>query len=78
VISIFKELCANFNELARASMLRPVTSPAITVHAEGSVLIEFGGTKVLCTASVERCGHKRAAGRTGDRRYGMRRATTPF
>jgi ribonuclease PH len=26
---------------------------AYTVHAEGSVLIEFGATKVLCTASVE-------------------------
>ena len=24
-----------------------------TRHAEGSVLIEFGGTRVLCTASVE-------------------------
>ncbi|HTZ00265.1 MAG TPA: ribonuclease PH, partial [Rhodocyclaceae bacterium] len=24
-----------------------------TVHAEGSVLVEFGNTKVLCTASVE-------------------------
>ena len=24
-----------------------------TIHAEGSVLIEFGNTKVLCTASVE-------------------------
>ena len=24
-----------------------------TMHAEGSVLIEFGHTKVLCTASVE-------------------------
>ena len=24
-----------------------------TMHAEGSVLIEFGNTKVLCTASVE-------------------------
>ncbi len=24
-----------------------------TVHAEGSVLVAFGGTKVLCTASVE-------------------------
>ena len=22
-------------------------------HAEGSVLIEFGGTRVICTASVE-------------------------
>ncbi|MCJ8339500.1 MAG: hypothetical protein MJK10_13605, partial [Pseudomonadales bacterium] len=25
-----------------------------TKHAEGSVLVEFGDTKVLCTASVER------------------------
>ncbi|MDB5890087.1 MAG: ribonuclease [Polaromonas sp.] len=35
-----------------------------TVHAEGSVLIEFGGTKVLCTASVEEKvpGHKRGSG----------------
>ena len=24
-----------------------------TIHAEGSVLVEFGNTKVLCTASVE-------------------------
>ncbi|HTJ96721.1 MAG TPA: ribonuclease PH, partial [Rhodocyclaceae bacterium] len=24
-----------------------------TLHAEGSVLVEFGNTKVLCTASVE-------------------------
>ena len=24
-----------------------------TKHAEGSVLIEFGDTKVICTASVE-------------------------
>src|SRR3982750_130259 len=24
-----------------------------TQHAEGSVLVEFGGTRVLCTASVE-------------------------
>jgi ribonuclease PH len=26
---------------------------AYTMHAEGSVLVEFGNTKVLCTASVE-------------------------
>lgn len=33
--------------------LRPVTiSRAFTKHAEGSVLIAFGDTKVLCTASV--------------------------
>ena len=24
-----------------------------TIHAEGSVLVSFGNTKVLCTASVE-------------------------
>ena len=35
-----------------------------TVHAEGSVLIEFGLTKVLCTASVEERvpPHKRGSG----------------
>jgi ribonuclease PH len=35
-----------------------------TVHAEGSVLIEFGATKVLCTASVEEKvpPHKRGSG----------------
>ena len=35
-----------------------------TVHAEGSVLIEFGATRVLCTASVEEtvpC-HKKGSG----------------
>ncbi len=34
--------------------MRPVTiTRNYTMHAEGSVLIEFGNTKVLCTASVE-------------------------
>ena len=35
-----------------------------TIHAEGSVLIEFGATKVLCTASVEEKvpPHKRGSG----------------
>jgi ribonuclease PH len=34
--------------------LRPVTiTRHYTRHAEGSVLVEFGDTKVLCTASVE-------------------------
>ncbi len=35
-----------------------------TIHAEGSVLIEFGNTKVLCTASVEEKvpGHKKGSG----------------
>ena len=35
-----------------------------TVHAEGSVLVEFGATKVLCTASVEEKvpSHKKGSG----------------
>ncbi len=37
-----------------ANALRPVKiTRGYTMHAEGSVLIEFGNTKVLCTASVE-------------------------
>ena len=37
-----------------ANALRPVRiTRGYTIHAEGSVLIEFGNTKVLCTASVE-------------------------
>ena len=36
-----------------ANALRPVRiTRAYTIHAEGSVLIEFGNTKVLCNASV--------------------------
>ncbi len=37
-----------------ANQLRPVRiTRGYTLHAEGSVLIEFGNTRVLCTASVE-------------------------
>lgn len=37
-----------------ADQLRPVRiTRDFTCHAEGSVLVEFGNTKVLCTASVE-------------------------
>ena len=37
-----------------ADQLRPVRiTRRYTMHAEGSVLIEFGNTRVLCTASVE-------------------------
>jgi len=37
-----------------AEQLRPVRlTRGYTRHAEGSVLVEFGDTKVLCTASVE-------------------------
>jgi ribonuclease PH len=51
---------------ARApDQLRPVCiTRAFTMHAEGSVLIEFGNTRVLCTASVEEKvpGHKKGSG----------------
>ena len=37
-----------------ADALRPVRfTRGYTCHAEGSVLVEFGNTRVLCTASVE-------------------------
>ena len=37
-----------------ADELRPVSfTPDFTRHAEGSVLAEFGDTRVLCTASIE-------------------------
>ena len=48
-----------------ADQLRPVRiTRGYTIHAEGSVLIEFGDTKVLCTASVEDKvpPHKRGSG----------------
>ncbi len=51
---------------ARASdALRHVAiTRSYTLHAEGSVLIEFGQTKVLCTASVEEKvpSHKKGSG----------------
>ena len=48
-----------------ANSLRPVRiTRNYTMHAEGAVLIEFGNTKVLCTASVEDRvpPHKRGSG----------------
>lgn len=37
-----------------ANQIRPVTfTRHFTCHAEGSVLVEFGNTKVLCNATVE-------------------------
>ena len=37
-----------------ATALRPVRfQRRYTMHAEGSVLVEMGNTRVLCTASVE-------------------------
>ena len=36
------------------SQLRPITiTPSFSMHAEGSVLIEAGRTRVICTASIE-------------------------
>jgi len=58
-----------------ADALRPVTlQRGYTRHAEGSVLVSFGDTRVLCTASVEEKvpPHKRGSGQgwvTGE--YGM-------
>jgi ribonuclease PH len=48
-----------------ADALRPVTiERGYTKHAEGSVLVSFGSTRVLCTASVEEKvpPHKRGSG----------------
>ncbi len=48
-----------------ATALRPLRfTRAYTCHAEGSVLVEFGRTRVLCTASVEERvpPHKRGSG----------------
>ncbi len=48
-----------------ADALRPVTiARGYTRHAEGSVLVSFGHTRVLCTASVEEKvpPHKRGSG----------------
>ncbi len=48
-----------------ADALRPVTiQRAYTRHAEGAVLVSFGHTRVLCTASVEEKvpPHKRGSG----------------
>src|SRR6187431_1716536 len=48
-----------------ADQLRPVSiTRGYTIHAEGSVLVSFGDTRVLCTASVEDKvpPHKRGSG----------------
>jgi len=42
------------NDGRSAGMLRSITITRNFIkHAEGSVLVEFGGTRVICTASVE-------------------------
>ena len=53
------------SDFRAADALRPVTiTRHYTRHAEGAVLVEFGHTKVLCTASVEEKvpPHKRGSG----------------
>ncbi len=57
-----------------AHQVRPVTlTRNYTKHAEGSVLVEFGETKVLCTATVDEV--FRASSKDRDRlvtaEYGM-------
>ncbi len=58
-----------------ASQLRPVRiTRRYTMHAEGAVLIEFGNTQVLCTATVEDKvpPHQRGSGEGGvTAEYGM-------
>ena len=42
-------------ENRQADQMRPVSlERGIVSHAEGSVLVAFGGTRVICTASVEK------------------------
>ena len=49
------------------NQLRPVTVTAdYTKHAEGSVLIECGDTRVICTASVEGKVPRSCGGAAGD------------
>jgi ribonuclease PH len=52
------------NDRAPSQLRNVRISRHYTMHAEGSVLIEFGNTKVLCTASVEERvpPHKRGSG----------------
>ncbi|MCX8516717.1 MAG: ribonuclease PH [Rhodoferax sp.] len=56
--------CIRSNNRANNALRQVRITRGYTVHAEGSVLIEFGGTKVLCTASVEEKvpPHKRGSG----------------
>ena len=59
-MSDFKRQGARANDQLRTVRI----TRGYTMHAEGSVLIEFGNTKVLCTASVEEKvpPHKRGSG----------------
>jgi len=42
-----------YNDRAPNELRPTVITPNFTMHAEGSVLIEAGNTRVICTASVE-------------------------
>jgi ribonuclease PH len=53
----------------RPDELRPVTlERAVARYAEGSCLVSFGNTKVLCTASLEERGPPWLRARLGDGR----------
>ena len=42
------------NQDRNNNQLREITiEPNVNIHAEGSVLISFGNTKVICNASIE-------------------------
>ena len=47
-----KELCLDPAAAAPNNFSQVKITRDFTCHAEGSVLVEFGNTKVICTASV--------------------------
>ena len=58
-LKIFANFTLGIQFMSRPSGRRPEQLRQVkitrdyTCHAEGSVLVEFGNTKVICTASVE-------------------------
>ena len=58
-LKIFANFILGIQFMSRPSGRRPEQLRQVkitrdyTCHAEGSVLVEFGNTKVICTASVE-------------------------
>src|SRR5258706_10782906 len=64
----------------RNDALRPIViTRGYSRHAEGSALIEFGATRVLCTASVEERvpAHRKGLGGWLTAEYGMLPRATP-
>ena len=53
-----------------ADALRPTTiTPNVLMHAEGSVLIEVGQTRVICAASIEDRVYEHVARSQANRRF---------